>query len=349
MLLFSLKNIRNLTFFSTLFTLVVISVGAWVRLTDAGLGCPDWPGCYGILGTPDTEIELTKARQAYPDAEIDIGKAWREMFHRYLAGILGIMVFFISYCTLKYAKNVSKIIPYALSILIIIQSIMGMLTVTELVKPTIVTTHLILGIFTAVLLFWNALLVHYAYKISIHKLSDEHLIISKRFHINNFSIFIFICILALIAQIILGGWTSTNYASLACTDFPKCTNQWWPTDMNFSEGFTIFNLSDINYELAPLPYDAKLAIHFTHRIGALLIILLYITLFLFVFFMQKNILLKKISLFVLFFFITQIILGISNVVYSLPITIAVAHTVNAAILLISMITLLYYSTNYTQR
>jgi cytochrome c oxidase assembly protein subunit 15 len=331
----SLYTLRNICIFGALYTLVVISVGVWVRLTDAGLGCPDWPGCYGILGTPETDLEISKARELYPDAVIDTGKAWREMFHRYLAGILGIFVFYISYLIIKHAKHVSKIFPIALILLIITQSIMGMLTVTELVKPTIVTTHLVLGMSTATLLLWNGLLVQ---EDKILKLIDKKLII-----------LIGLCILGLLTQIILGGWTSTNYASLACTDFPKCDNSWWPSNMDYKSGFTIFNLPSINYELAPLAYDAKLAIHFTHRLGALLLTGLYLYLFTYIFFKQSDITLKVISTIVLLVFVLQILLGVSNVVYSLPINIAVLHTVNASILLMSMITLLYYSTYHPQR
>jgi len=331
----SLYTLRNICIFGALYTLVVISVGVWVRLTDAGLGCPDWPGCYGILGTPETDLEISKARELYPDAVIDTGKAWREMFHRYLAGVLGIFVFYISYLIIKYAKHVSKIFPIALILLIITQSIMGMLTVTELVKPTIVTTHLVLGMSTATLLLWNGLLVQ---EDKILKLIDKKLII-----------LIGLCILGLLTQIILGGWTSTNYASLACTDFPKCDNSWWPSNMDYKSGFTIFNLPSINYELAPLAYDAKLAIHFTHRLGALLLTGLYLYLFTYIFFKQSDITLKAVSTIVLLVFVLQILLGISNVVYSLPINIAVLHTVNASILLMSMITLLYYSTYHPQR
>ncbi|MDG2159415.1 MAG: COX15/CtaA family protein [Gammaproteobacteria bacterium] len=331
----SLDTLRNICFFGALYTLVVISVGAWVRLTDAGLGCPDWPGCYGILGTPETDTEIMKAKELYPDASIDTGKAWREMFHRYLAGILGIFVFYISYLTIRYAKHVSIIFPIALSTLIIIQSIMGMLTVTELVKPTIVTTHLVLGMSTATLLLWNGLLIQGSKFLA---LIDKKLII-----------LLILCITGLVIQIILGGWTSTNYASLACTDFPKCDNSWWPSDMDYQKGFTVFNLPDINYELAPLAYNAKVAIHFTHRFGALLLTALYLYLFAYIFFKQSNTTIKLISIIALLVFVLQIILGISNVIYSLPINIAVLHTVNASILLMSMITLLYYSTYHPQR
>ena len=324
----SLHVLRNICIFGALYTLVVISVGAWVRLTDAGLGCPDWPGCYGILGTPDTDKELLRAQELYPDAIIDTGKAWREMLHRYLAGILGIFVFYISYLTIKYAKHVSKIFPVTLFFLIIIQSLMGMLTVTELVKPTIVTTHLVLGISIC-----DAVAIA-----PVLNLIDKKLVI-----------LIVLCIVGLIFQIILGGWTSTNYASLACTDFPKCDNSWWPSNMDYKNGFTVFNLPNINYEQAPLIHNAKVAIHFTHRLGALLLTTLYVYLFWYIFFKQSNVRIKIISSIILGFFTLQIILGISNVIYSLTISIAVLHTVNASVVLMGMITLLYYSTYHPQK
>ena len=331
----NLNTLTNICYFAATFTLIVISVGAWVRLTDAGLGCPDWPGCYGILSTPDTESELLRAKELYPDSVIDIGKAWREMFHRYLAGTLGILVFIITFLMLKYAKHVPKIYPISLSILIVIQSTMGMLTVTQLVKPTIVTTHLILGMTTAGLLLWNGLQIKLKNKIDQIDFKLVNLI--------------FICILALILQILLGGWTSTNYASLACTDFPKCLNQWWPSNMNYSDAFTVLNLPNINYETAPMVYEAKLAIHFTHRIGALILTLLYAALFIYLFYIQSNKTLKSIGIIVFLVFIFQIFLGISNVLMSLPISVAVLHTVNASILLLSMITLLFYSTYHCQK
>ena len=331
----NLNTLTNICYFAATFTLIVISVGAWVRLTDAGLGCPDWPGCYGILSTPDTESELLRAKELYPDSVIDIGKAWREMLHRYLAGTLGILVFIITFLMLKYAKHVPKIYPISLSILIVIQSTMGMLTVTQLVKPTIVTTHLILGMTTAGLLLWNGLQIKLKNKIDQIDFKLVNLI--------------FICILALILQIILGGWTSTNYASLACTDFPKCLNQSWPSNMNYSDAFTVLNLPNINYETAPMVYEAKLAIHFTHRIGALILTLLYAALFIYLFYIQSNKTLKSIGIIVFLVFIFQIFLGISNVLMSLPISVAVLHTVNASILLLSMITLLFYSTYHCQK
>ena len=291
-------TIRNLSFFGAIFTLAVISIGAWVRLTYAGLGCPDWPGCYGILGIPDTISELTRAKELYPHAIIDSGKAWREMLHRYLAGTLGIYVFFISFLTFKYAKHISVYLPISLVLLIITQSLLGMFTVTELVKPTIVTMHLLFGMATASLLLWNGL-----------KVCSNKEIFNKP--VNSY---ILTCTLVLIIQIILGGWTSTNYASLACTDFPKCAQEWWPSDMNFTEGFTIINLPDVNYETHQIDHKSKLAVHFTHRLGALILTFLFIGLFLYLFKIQNSIILKKIGMVVLIFFIAQVFLGISNII-----------------------------------
>ena len=257
------SKISKLSFVGALFTLIVISLGAWVRLTDAGLGCPDWPGCYGLLTTPDTVDELAKAREYYPNADIDVGKAWREMLHRYMAGLLGLYVFFITYISIKYSKR-SYTLPVLISILIIIQAIMGMLTVTMLVKPTIVTTHLFFGMLTATLLFINSL------KYSNISMSSEKIPAIALIVISITWVF-------LIIQILLGGWTSTNYASLACTDFPKCLDQWYPKEMIFNEAFNVINLPDVNYEGGILAYGAKVAIHYSHRITALILTFVFIS------------------------------------------------------------------------
>jgi len=322
------SKISKLSFVGALFTLIVISLGAWVRLTDAGLGCPDWPGCYGLLTTPDTVDELAKAREYYPNADIDVGKAWREMLHRYMAGLLGLYVFFITYISIKYSKR-SYTLPVLISILIIIQAIMGMLTVTMLVKPTIVTTHLFFGMLTATLLFINSL------KYSNTSMTSEKIPAIAL-------IIITITWIFLIIQILLGGWTSTNYASLACTDFPKCLDQWYPKEMIFNEAFNVINLPDVNYEGGILAYGAKVAIHYSHRITALILTFVFISALYVVFKLNKHSLLKKIMSISIIFFILQVILGISNVVYSLPLNIAVWHTMNAAILMALISSALYY-------
>jgi cytochrome c oxidase assembly protein subunit 15 len=323
------SRISIFSFIGAALTLVVISLGAWVRLTDAGLGCPDWPGCYGLLTTPDTVDELAKAKENYPNASIDVGKAWREMLHRYVAGILGLYVFFITYISIKYSKQ-NYILPVSISILIVIQAIMGMLTVTMLVKPTVVTTHLFFGMLTATLLFINGL-----------KYSGLNLLQDK-LPVYAISAIMLTWVL-LVIQILLGGWTSTNYASLACTDFPKCLDQWYPKEMVFDKAFNIFNLPDINYEGGFLAYGAKVAVHYIHRVTALVLSISFLLTLVIIFKLKNHAFLKKIISFSLVFFVLQIILGISNVIYSLPLNIAVWHTMNAAILLALLSGALYYS------
>ena len=206
---------------------------------------------------------------------------------------------------------------------------MGMLTVTMLVKPTVVTTHLFFGMLTATLLFINSL-----------KYSSINMSLQK------IPLYILGALIItwtiLILQILLGGWTSTNYASLACTDFPKCLNQWYPEQMIFSGAFDLIGLPDVNYEGGILAYGAKVAIHYSHRITALILTLVFISTLYMVFKLKKHDFLKKIMGISVIFFILQIILGISNVVYSLPLNIAVWHTMNAAILMALISSALYY-------
>ena len=323
------SKISKLSFLGAFFTLFVISLGAWVRLTDAGLGCPDWPGCYGLLTTPDTVDELAKAKENYPGANIDVGKAWREMLHRYVAGLLGLYVFFVTYISVKYSEK-NYTLPVLISILIIVQAIMGMLTVTMLVKPTIVTTHLFFGMLTATLLFINGL--KYA-DISISQ--------------NKIPTYVFAGIILtwslLILQILLGGWTSTNYASLACTDFPKCLDQWYPKEMIFDGAFNLLNLPDINYEGGFLAYGSKVAVHYVHRVTALVLTIFFILTIYATFKLKGHLFLKRVIGVSIVFFVLQVVLGISNVVYSLPLNIAVWHTMNAAILMALISGALYYS------
>ena len=323
------NKLSILYLFASFITLLVISAGAWVRLTDAGLGCPDWPGCYGMLSAPISDESLEEAKKLFPNSAIDSGKAFREMIHRYLAGFLGLYVFVISYLTIKANKKNSNIVVIFLIILILVQSFMGMLTVTEQVKPTIVTVHLLLGMLTVSLLFWQFLNLKYK---------------NKSGNKNIFSFFIIICITLLTTQIFLGAWTSTNYASLACSDFPKCLNQWWPEGMNFTQAFTFFNLPSVNYEGGFMNFNSKLAIHFLHRIGALFLSIFFLFLFIYIFFIQNKNKIKEIGVYVLILFVLQIFLGISNILFKLPLLIAVLHTLNASLLLISMISLAYYST-----
>ena len=322
-------------------TLAVITLGAYVRLSHAGLGCPDWPGCYGyLIGVPDNAIEISNAEANYDGANVDIGKAWKEMIHRYLAGFLGIFIFAISY--VFYKNNTSKLfkLSIVLSLLVIMQATLGMLTVTLQLQPVIVLTHLLGGL-TIISLLWVMFL---RYNKNSYFNETELLANISTKQIKKLSIFGYVTLTILIIQIILGGWTSTNYAALACADFPRCNNSWWP-QMDFYSAFVVELATNLNYEFGRLDSPARVAIHFTHRAWA---IIAAVSISILAIISYKTIVVsyqKIISILLIFFLFVQIILGILNIKMSLPIYIAVAHNGNAALLLMCLITQLYLIRN----
>ena len=238
---------------SIILALIVVILGAYARLADAGLGCPDWPGCYGQLLVPD----VVSSEYERP---LDIAKAWKEMIHRYAASTLGlaIIVIFIFAALGKTERAQSIKVPAALLLLVGFQGALGMWTVTELVHPGIVTMHLLGGFSTTTLIFWLLL--------NQRKPTQLNQAVSKRDKM------ILIVVTVLLAfQIFLGGWTSTNYAALSCGEyFPSCLDQMWPDNMDFENAFYWGPLG-IDYEFGVLENPARSAIQMVHRIGALVI------------------------------------------------------------------------------
>jgi heme a synthase len=216
----------NTIFFSAVFTFIVVVVGAFVRLTDAGLGCPDWPGCYGKATPAHAAQDIAKAvaEQGGTHGPVSIQKAWHEMFHRYLAGTLGLLVLGIAAIawTQRMRREQSPWLASALLLLVIFQAALGMWTVTLLLKPVIVTLHLLGGMATLALLTWLAL-----------KQMQWRDAVAARLRP-----WAAVGLLLLIAQIALGGWVSTNYAALACIDLPTCHGEWVPK-MDFQHGFQL--------------------------------------------------------------------------------------------------------------
>ena len=318
-----------------LLAFVVIVLGAYVRLSDAGLGCPDWPGCYGQITAPDELEEISRARLAYPDAHIDSSKAWKEMLHRYFASSLGLLILFLAYFAWKRKnhKNQQTLLPSLLVVLVIFQGLLGMWTVTELVKPTIVTLHLLMGLSTLALLFWVTLKHAKPWDIQLQKLN------SRAFTRN----WAKLALLVLIVQIFLGGWTSTNYVALHCPDFPTCQGQWWP-ETDFSEAFVFFKESGVNYEGGSLSIKAGTTVHLMHRVGALISTTVIATLALLLVFTSTNRIIKNCSWLVLALLSLQVGLGISNVLLHLPIPVAVSHNAVATLLLMSVLLLNYLLT-----
>ncbi len=318
------RYFKGLVLAATLLALCVVSLGAYVRLTDAGLGCPDWPGCYGTLTVPQSEAAILQAQTTYPDSAVEVGKAWREMAHRYLAGTLGLLVLAIFVLGWK-ARNEIKSSPYTSSFLLLLigfQAMLGMWTVTMLLKPAIVSGHLLGGMSTLAVLSWLAHRHWGYYSDSI--VTCQRLRLAIRF-----------ALVLLFMQIFLGGWTSTNYAALACTDFPTCHGAWLP-DMDFSDAFHMVRELGLSKDGSALSLASLTAIQWTHRVGALVSFIYLGALGLTT---LKYWQLKRWSVLLLVALITQIALGISNLVLHLPLVLAVAHNFTAALLVIIVVVL----------
>jgi len=318
------RYFKGLVLAATLLALCVVSLGAYVRLTDAGLGCPDWPGCYGTLTVPQSEAAILQAQTTYPDSAVEVGKAWREMAHRYLAGTLGLLVLAIFVLGWK-ARNEIKSSPYTSSFLLLLigfQAMLGMWTVTMLLKPAIVSGHLLGGMSTLAVLSWLAHR-HWGYY-------SDSIVTCQRLRLA-----IRLALVLLFMQIFLGGWTSTNYAALACTDFPTCHGAWVP-DMDFSDAFHMVRELGLSKDGSALSLASLTAIQWTHRVGALVSFIYLGALGLTT---LKYWQLKRWSVLLLVALITQIALGISNLVLHLPLVLAVAHNFTAALLVIIVVVL----------
>jgi cytochrome c oxidase assembly protein subunit 15 len=318
----------RLTLFTGLLAFCVVLMGAYVRLSDAGLGCPDWPGCYGQLVVPsDQQAVIDKAGEyARP---LHSGKAWKEMIHRYLAGSLGLFILLLALLAWRNWRLRAQplLLPTLLLVLVIFQAALGMWTVTLLVKPAIVTAHLLGGFATFVLLWLLTLRLDPLQRWTTDAISPglRRLI---RFALG-----------VLIVQICLGGWTSTNYAALGCSDFPSCqAGQWWP-EMDFREAFVLWRGLGVNYEFGVLDNAARTAIHVTHRMGALLTLLVVGSLALRLMWNSENQKLSALGQLLLILLFAQILLGITNVLGHLPLGVAVAHNGVAALLLATLATL----------
>lgn len=305
------SNTSKLALFTFLLAFVVILLGAYTRLTDAGLSCPDWPHCYGYVTAPHTPSQLQEAAQKYPLAPIDVKKAWTEMTHRYFAGTEGILILILaSAIFFGRRKNSVKSSVTALTLigLLAIQVLLGMLTVTEKLKPVIVLSHLLTGLSLLSLLWYAHLSLP----------SRDHPSFPKNTPVN-LSPWVWMGLIIVAGQITLGGWVSTHYAGLACVDFPYCNGQLIPN----------MQWNNLNSDL--------ITIHMLHRMGAF-ITALYISLFALYLLRYPSFRTTGITLLALI--ALQISLGILNIVWLRPLWIALTHQAVAIILLLTMIAFL---------
>ena len=327
------KLLLSLISVTTLLALVVIVLGAYTRLSDAGLGCPDWPGCYGRLIIPEDQEFIVEANELYPERPLEAGKAWKEMVHRYAAGALGLLILALAVIAWRDRKDPETPfwIPMVLLALVVFQALLGMWTVTLLLKPVIVMGHLLGGMTLLLLLVWLFLLQYYRPSGNVTSAG----VTAPSYSWAIFALFI------LYLQISLGGWTSANYAALACPDLPQCQGQWLPP-MNFQEGFLLWRGLGVDYEYGVLEPDARTAIHFSHRIGAVITLLL-ISLVSLRCLQVLNHRIRNAAKAVLTLLFIQFGLGVANILFTLPISVATAHNGVAALLLAATGTLLFYS------
>lgn len=255
-----MRGYRVLLLVTFLLALIVVVLGAYVRLSDAGLGCPDWPGCYGHLAVPQSEAALKYVEQVFPNKPLEPDKAWKEMVHRYFAGALGVLILVISILAWFSRGRIGRGLPSFLLVLVVFQAMLGMWTVTLLLKPAVVSAHLLGGMSVLAVLAW---LVHrhWGGAPSVYQPDLDDLRPWAR-----------LALLVLAVQIFLGGWTSANYAALACGGFPTCNGAWIPV-MDFSNAFHMVRELGETAEGSQLPPEALVAIHWSHRIGALVTLL----------------------------------------------------------------------------
>lgn len=364
------RLLRGLSWVATVFALGLIMFGGFVRLSNAGLSCPDWPTCYGQVTWPEHAHEIARADAAFPDRPFETHKAWREQVHRFLAGTLGVMVLLMALLAawrprlaragvllsavfatiavglyiggehiwssalaagalalpLLVALGLQRPAAWRISVLtlavIIFQAMLGMWTVTLLLKPVVVMGHLLGGMATFGLLAYAALRLA-----GVGAPDDRYAGLRRLTGVG---------VVLLVAQIALGGWTSSNYAALACGygpgAFPQCLGQWLPPT-DFHQGFVLWRGIGVNYEGGVLDMAARTAIQMAHRFGAL-VVFCYVAV-LSILAAARG--LRGYGICMALALVAQVLLGISNVYFGLPLAVATAHTGVAAVLLFCML------------
>jgi len=323
--------------FGTCFALSVIVLGAFTRLVDAGLGCPDWPGCYGHILWPNDAEEIQAANQAFPDAPVELDKTWPEMVHRYLATTLGVIsIALVGLAWRHRGPGQPFKLPLFLLAFVILQGLFGMWTVTLKLWPQVVTAHL-LGGFTTLSLLWLLTL----------RLNNRHWQVdaAARASVSRLKPLAVAGLVILVGQIFLGGWTTSNYAAVACPDLPTCQAQWLPP-MDFGSGFNLLQAIGPNYLGGVMTNEARVAIHMSHRIGAL-ITLLYIGWLSWRLIGAPLPALRSLGKLVGAVLVLQFCLGLGNILFKFPLFVTVSHNAVGALLLLTLVTLVYYL--YTAR
>lgn len=317
---------RHLMAFATALALTVVLLGAWTRLSDAGLGCPDWPTCYGHLVVPQSAQQLADAAARFPDQQVVQAKAWPEMIHRYFAGTLGLTIFL--FAILAWRARGRDGFPrkqaFLMVVLVVFQALLGMWTVTMKLHPAVVMSHLLGGLTTLSLCFlaWRRLRGH-----PQEPAAGQGL---RRFGLA--------ALLVLVAQIALGGWTSANYAALVCGQgLPVCQSG-WSERLDFAEGFRVHDDGHHNFEYGVKSLEGRTAIHVSHRFGAMLTALVLAGLALGLARIARY---RGLATVLGLMLLVQLSLGVANIWFVLPLPVAVAHNGGAALLLLTLVAVNY--------
>ncbi|MBN9411424.1 MAG: COX15/CtaA family protein [Burkholderiales bacterium] len=318
------QRMAALTVLTLFLTFDLVLFGAFTRLTDSGLGCPDWPGCYGQASPLGAHAEISAAQSAQPTGPVTHRKAWIEMIHRYLATGVGVLILTLTAASWMLHRRggtlaVSPWWPTLTLVWVCLQGAFGALTVTMKLFPAIVTLHLIGGLVLLALLCVQAARFRQAQRDEAPALVDG----GRR-------VLLWVTTAAVTLQIALGGWVSTNYAVLACRDFPQCQGSWWP-QMDFLSGFEIWRHLGMTGSGEGIPFAALTAIHYTHRLWAYVVLALMALL---AWRLWRDPALARPARWVAALAAWQFGTGLSNVVFDWPLAAAVSHTGGAAALVV---------------
>jgi cytochrome c oxidase assembly protein subunit 15 len=322
------QRLRLLTLVTLFLTFDLVLFGAFTRLTDSGLGCPDWPGCYGSASPIGASAEIAAAQEAMPTGPVTFPKAWIEMIHRYLATAVGVLIMVLAITSTLARRQLPMSLwwPWVTLIWVCVQGAFGALTVTMKLFPAIVTLHLLGGLGLLALL--RAQSVAYA-----HALPG----VPGPVGVSPGLRWALLGVFALVwLQVALGGWVSTNYAVLACRDFPMCQGSWWP-NMDFREGFTLWRELGQGRSGDSIPFAALTAIHYVHRLAAYAVLA---ALFWLAWRLWVHEALRTQAKGVIVLAAWQLLTGLSNVVLEWPLLAAVSHTGGAAALVVLLTGLL---------
>lgn len=331
--------LRRMAILSTCMAAVVVMLGAWTRLVDAGLGCPDWPGCYGFLTVPQTPEQLALAEARFPEHPVEHEKGWPEMIHRYFASSLGLLIIAMLWMSVRESRRVSVSANYDVPVkhcagllaLVILQGMFGMWTVTLKLWPQVVSGHLLGGFATLSLLFLLAL------RLSIPATPVPTQLAGNAASVLKLAV---LALVLVVLQIFLGAWTASNYAALACgSEFPGCHQTLWP-HMDFAQGFNFMQSIGPNYLGGQIDNDARTAIHYTHRLGALVVTGVLLLLMHKIWMLRAPVLRQSVKLLGCVLAL-QLALGIANVVWLTPLPVAIAHNAVGAGLLLSMVLVVF--------